>query len=78
MTHKYQVRQLVRLSRPSFSDSRASTSGFYEVTRLMPADQIGEFSSRPAANAPCGKARSRHARLTIEPRADVFCRIPVL
>ena len=36
MTHKYQVRQLVRLSRPSFTDSRASTGGSYEVTRLMP------------------------------------------
>jgi hypothetical protein len=46
MTHKYHVRQLVRLLRPGFSDSRASTSGFYEVTRLMPADQTGEFSYR--------------------------------
>ena len=51
MTHKYQVRQLVRLSRPSFSDSRASTSGFYEVTRLMPADQTGEFSYRIKSSA---------------------------
>jgi hypothetical protein len=51
MTHKYQVRQLVRLSRPSFSDSRASTSGFYEVTRLMSADQTGEFSYRIKSSA---------------------------
>jgi hypothetical protein len=46
MSHKYHVRQLVRLTRPGFSDSRVSTSGFYEVTRLMPADQTGEFSYR--------------------------------
>ena len=51
MPHKYQVRQLVRLSRPSFSDSRASTGGFYEVTRLMPADQTGEFSYRIKSSA---------------------------
>jgi hypothetical protein len=51
MTHKYQVRQLVRLSRPGFTDSRASTSGFYEVTRLMPADQTGEFSYRIKSSA---------------------------
>ncbi len=46
MSHKYHVRQLVRLMRPGFSDNRASTSGVYEVTRLMPADQTGEFSYR--------------------------------
>ena len=46
MTHKYHLRQLVRLVRPGFSDSRASASGPYEVTRLMPADQTGEFSYR--------------------------------
>ena len=51
MTHKFHVRQLVRLSRPGFSDSRASTSGFYEVTRLMPADQTGEFSYRIKSSA---------------------------
>lgn len=46
MSHKYQLRQLVRLARPSFSDRRASSSGIYEVTRLMPADQTGEVSYR--------------------------------
>ena len=46
MTHKYHVRQLVRLARPGFSDSRANTNGVYEVTRLMPADQSGEFTYR--------------------------------
>ena len=46
MSHKYHLRQLVRLARPGYSDNRASTNGTYEVTRLMPADQTGEFSYR--------------------------------
>ena len=46
MSHKYQLRQLVRLARLGYSDSRASSSGVYEVTRLMPADQTGEVSYR--------------------------------
>ncbi len=46
MSHKFKVRQLVRLTRPGFSDSRGSSSSIYEVTRLMPADQSGEVSYR--------------------------------
>jgi len=46
MSHKYHLRQLVRLARVEFSDTRASSSGVYEVTRLMPADQTGEVSYR--------------------------------
>ena len=46
MSHKYQVHQLVRITHPRVSDKRASTSGIYEVTRLMPADQTGEVSYR--------------------------------
>ena len=42
MSHKYKVHQLVRITHPNFSDKRASSSGIYEVTRLMPADQTGE------------------------------------
>jgi hypothetical protein len=51
MTHRYHVRQLVRLSRPSVADSRVGASGVYEVTRLMPADQTGEFSYRIKSSA---------------------------
>jgi hypothetical protein len=51
MTHKYHLRQLVRLSRSAFSDSRMSTNSIYEVTRLMPADQSGEFSYRIKSSA---------------------------
>jgi hypothetical protein len=46
MSHKYKVHQLVRITHPNFSDKRASSSGIYEVTRLMPADQTGEVSYR--------------------------------
>ena len=46
MFHKYKIRQMVRLVRAPISDSRASGSGIYEVTRLMPADQTGEVSYR--------------------------------
>ena len=37
---------MVRFARFGFSDTRASASGIYEVTRLMPADQTGEVSYR--------------------------------
>ena len=46
MSHKFQLHQLVRLARLGLSDTRASASGVYEVTRLMPADQTGEVSYR--------------------------------
>ncbi len=46
MLHKYKIRQLVRLVRATISVSRASGSGIYEVTRLMPADETGEVSYR--------------------------------
>jgi hypothetical protein len=46
MSHKYQVRQMVRLVRAPMSDSRASGSGVYEVVRLMPADETGEIAYR--------------------------------
>ncbi|UVF21536.1 hypothetical protein HPT29_010640 [Microvirga terrae] len=42
MSHKYKLHQLVRITHPNFSDKRAISSGIYEVTRLMPADQTGE------------------------------------
>ena len=46
MLHKYKIRQMVRLVRAPISDSRATGSGIYEVTRLMPADESGEVSYR--------------------------------
>ena len=44
MAHKFQLNQLVRLSHPRAGQD--SGSGVFQVTRLMPADQTGEFSYR--------------------------------
>ena len=46
MPHKFKIGQLVRLSRPRFSDSRSNTGGVYQVVRLLPADQTGEPAYR--------------------------------
>ncbi|WP_349370284.1 hypothetical protein [Salinarimonas sp.] len=47
-THKYAVDQHVRLHASRFSHVRASESGIYRVTRLMPFDERGEVSYRVA------------------------------
>ena len=44
--HKYKLNQYVRLVRPGFSDKLATVSSDYEITRLLPADQTGEFTYR--------------------------------
>jgi hypothetical protein len=46
MSHKYQIHQLIRLANPRALNGRASSTGIYEVTRLMPADETGEVSYR--------------------------------
>jgi hypothetical protein len=46
MSHKFKVRQTVRLNSHGFSDPRSGTSTVYEVVRLMPADHTGEVSYR--------------------------------
>ena len=46
MSHKFKVRQMVRLAQPGFADSRTGSGNVYEVVRLMPADQTGELSYR--------------------------------
>jgi len=46
MSHKFKVRQLVRLNQPGFSDARTGAAAIYEVVRLMPPDQTGEPSYR--------------------------------
>jgi hypothetical protein len=63
MSHKYRVRQLVRLTRLGVSDARASAGGVYEVTRLMPADQTGEFSYR-IKSAGGGERAVRESEIT--------------
>jgi len=59
MSHKYHLRQLVRLARFGLSDTRASASGVYEVTRFMPADQTGEVSYRIKSSG--GERRARNS-----------------
>jgi hypothetical protein len=44
MSHKFELRQLVRMAHPNFHDTQSM--GIYEVSRLMPADQSGELSYR--------------------------------
>ena len=41
MSHKFKIRQRVRMTRPGFSDGRSGGGGVYEVVRLLPADQTG-------------------------------------
>lgn len=65
MPHKYHLRQLVRLTRPGFSDSRTSSGGLYQVTRLMPADETGEFSYRiKSSGAGAGERAVRESEIT--------------
>lgn len=66
MSHKYKLKQMVRLVRPGFADKLASNSESYEITRLMPADQTGEYSYRIKAS---GSAERAVRESDIVPRA---------
>ncbi len=46
MSHKFKIRQNVRLNNPGYSDARAGASNVYEVVRLLPSDQTGEPAYR--------------------------------
>lgn len=46
MPHKYHLRQQVRLTRSAYLVHSATATGVFEITRLMPADETGEFSYR--------------------------------
>jgi hypothetical protein len=46
MSHKFKLRQMVRLRRVGFSDSQSGGGSTYEVVRLMPADEAGEPTYR--------------------------------
>ncbi len=65
MSHKFQVRQTVRLLHPGYSDSRTNLSGVYEVTRLMPADQTGEVSYRIKSSG-FGERAVRESEITAQ------------
>lgn len=46
MSHKFRIKQMVRLKQPGLTDSRMGSASVYEIVRLMPADQTGELSYR--------------------------------
>jgi hypothetical protein len=46
VSHKFKLRQNVRLSHSGFANARLDSSNVYEVVRLMPADQTGEPAYR--------------------------------
>jgi hypothetical protein len=50
MSHRYRLRQMVRLVRPVVTGNRVATNGLFEITRLMPEDQSGEPSYRIKSN----------------------------
>lgn len=56
MSHKYKLKQQVRMVRTAFSDSHAMGSAAYEITRLMPADNSGEYSYRIKATGSAERA----------------------
>ncbi len=56
MTHKFKIKQQVRLVRAGFSDSHAMGGTHYEITRLMPADNSGEYSYRIKAQGSAERA----------------------
>lgn len=64
MSHKFKVRQMVRLAQPGFSDARTSAASIYEVVRLMPADQSGELSYRIKSGATERAVRESEIRST--------------
>jgi len=61
MTHKFKPGQMVRLNTPGFTDARTSSVGLYEVIRLMPADQSGEYSYR--IKSPTSERAARESEL---------------
>jgi len=46
MSHKFKIKQMVRLRQPGFADARTGSGNLYEIVRLMPADQTGELAYR--------------------------------
>ncbi|MGA0598727.1 hypothetical protein [Enterovirga sp. CN4-39] len=64
MAHKFQLDQLVRLAHPRVFKGSAA-SGIYQVTRLMPADETGEFSYRIKGTEPgSGERAVRETEIT--------------
>jgi hypothetical protein len=62
MSHKFKLGQIVKLQ-AAFAASRGGSADIYEVIRLMPADQTGEYSYRIKAGAAERAARESELRL---------------
>jgi hypothetical protein len=56
---------LVRITHPNFSGKRATSSGIYEVTRLLPADTTGEVSYRIRSSG-FGERAVRESEITVQ------------
>ena len=65
MSHKYKVHQMVKLRQTGFSASQTHGGTTYEVTRLMPADQTGEFSYRIKSSG-AGERAVRESEITAQ------------
>ncbi|MEA5545922.1 hypothetical protein VB816_13120 [Limnoraphis robusta CCNP1324] len=76
--HRYAVDQHVRLFSSRFSHVRASETGVYRVTRLMPFDQHGEVSYRVAGTG-CGERAVRESEIEMRvPAPDSGWSIPLI
>lgn len=51
MSRKFQLNQMVRLTKSNFSGRRPSADGLYKITRLMPADIAGTYHYRLQSEA---------------------------
>ena len=52
MAHKYEVHQTIRLSTEGkISNTHLSPDGMYEIMRLLPQDQAGDFYYRIRSSA---------------------------
>jgi hypothetical protein len=64
MSHKFKIRQNVRLKQPGYAEARTSPASVYEIVRLMPADETGEPSYRIKAGAVERAVRESEIRST--------------
>ena len=51
MLRKFQLHQMVRLTKSNFSGRRPGTDGLYKITRLMPPDIAGTYHYRLQSEA---------------------------
>ena len=71
MSHRFKVQQRVHLARAAFPSHRTGGADFYEVVRLMPADQTGE----PAYRIKSGMSERAVRESEISAAADEVHRI---